>query len=505
MSRLVVVSNRVTLPHEHRAGGLAVAMRAALREGGGLWFGWSGKRVREASGQLHAQQDGNTRYVTMDLSYEDFDAYYNGFANRTLWPLLHFRLDLVDYRRDTWDGYRRVNALFAQALAKQLRPDDVVWVHDYHMIPLGQQLRALGIGNRIGFFLHVPMPSSDLLAALPNHEALFAALSSYDLVGFQTARDLDRFQSYVRLYGGGRTLPDGRMQTSDGRRFRAGAFPISIDTQLIAKQAAAAVTRASVQRLRTSLAGRALAIGVDRLDYSKGLPDRFRAFERYLERYPEQHGQVTFLQLAPVSRSEVPEYQALRRELEGLAGHINGRHAAPEWTPVRYVNRDFSHGVLTGFYRMANMALVTPLRDGMNLVAKEYVASQDAEDPGVLVLSRFAGAAAELREALLVNPYDVDGVADAIAQAHAMPLAERRERWRAMLQTLRVHDITAWRHNYLAALAGEGTAAKPTPAAAGTPEAVPDLEDPDAPVTRRPRSLAAATPRTPALQPRSTG
>jgi trehalose 6-phosphate synthase len=242
------------------------------------------------------------------------------------------------------------------------------------------------------------------------------------------------------------------MRTADGREFRSGAFPISIDADVIARQAAAAVTRASVQRLCESLGSRMLAIGVDRLDYSKGLPDRFRAFERFLDRFPELHGQLTYLQLAPVSRSEVPEYQALRRELEGLAGHINGRHAAPDWTPVRYVNRDFSHGVLTGFYRSADMALVTPLRDGMNLVAKEYVASQDPAAPGVLVLSRFAGAAAEMEEALVVNPYDVDGVADAIAQALAMPLAERKERWHALNRRLRRHDITAWRKKFIAAL-----------------------------------------------------
>ncbi|MCC8363190.1 alpha,alpha-trehalose-phosphate synthase (UDP-forming) [Lysobacter sp. A6] len=452
MSRLVVVSNRVAMPHAHRAGGLAVAMRAALKESGGLWFGWSGKRVHGDSGELHKLDDGNTSYCTMDLSFEDFDHYYNGFANRTLWPLLHFRLDLVDYRRDTHEGYRRVNALFAEKLASQLREDDIVWVHDYHLIPLAQRLRDLGVGNRIGFFLHVPMPSSDLLAALPNHEVLFGSLAAYDLIGFQTERDLDRFQSYVRLYGGGRAFADGRMRAADGREFRAGAFPISIDADLIARQASAAVTRASVQRLRESLGSRVLAIGVDRLDYSKGLPDRFRAFERFLDRFPEIHGQMTYLQLAPVSRSEVPEYQALRRELEGLAGHINGRHAAPDWTPVRYVNRDFSHGVLTGFYRLAQLGLVTPLRDGMNLVAKEFVASQDPQSPGVLVLSRFAGAAAEMKEALLVNPYDLDGVADAIAHAHAMPMEERKERWHALHRRLRRHDITLWRRKFLEAL-----------------------------------------------------
>ena len=453
MSRLVVVSNRVPLPGTSQAGGLAVALHAALEEDGGLWFGWSGKKVREASGELHRQREGNIDYATLDLSREDHAAYYNGFANRTLWPLLHFRLDMVDYTRETYAGYRRVNALFAEKLAPLLKPDDVVWIHDYHLIPLGQQLRQRGIGNKLGFFLHVPMPSSDLLGALPEHGELFDALSSYDLVGFQTVRDLERFQDYVRLYGGGRILTPGRMETAQGRRFRGGAFPISIDTELIARQSAEAVGKPAVQRLRASLTDRAMAIGVDRLDYSKGLPDRFRAFERLLDRHPDRHGEITFLQIAPASRSDVPEYQALRRELEGLAGHINGRHASPDWTPVRYVNRNFAHDILTGFYRAAEIGLVTPLRDGMNLVAKEFVAAQDPENPGVLVLSRFAGAAGELHEALAVNPYDVDGVADTIAIAHAMPLAERRDRWRAMMDTLERHDITSWRRDYLDALA----------------------------------------------------
>jgi trehalose 6-phosphate synthase len=453
MPRLVVVSNRVAIPGEQRAGGLASALHAALSEHGGLWFGWSGKRVREAP-SLHDADDGAIRYGTLDLSFEDHDAYYNGFANRTLWPLLHFRPDLVDYRRETRAGYMRVNAQFAERLAPLLRADDIVWIHDYHLIPLAAMLRERGVGNRIGFFLHVPMPSSDLVAALPDHRELFGALSACDLVGFQTARDVERYQDYVRLFGGGKVLGDGWLQGADGRRFRAAAFPIGIDTAGIAGKARAASSKAGVRRLRDSLAGRALAIGVDRLDYSKGLPDRFRAFERHLVRHPAQRGRLTFLQIAPSSRGEVPEYQALRRELEGLAGHINGRLAEPDWTPVRYVNRNFAHDVLAGFYRMAAVALVTPLRDGMNLVAKEFVAAQDAEDPGALVLSRFAGAAGELPEALLVNPYDLDGVADAIARAATMPLAERRERWRSMMDTLERHDITAWRKSYLEALLG---------------------------------------------------
>ncbi len=446
-----MVSNRVALPGESRAGGLAIALKAAMEESGGLWFGWSG-RIAAESGHMHEIDAGNVRYITVDLSEQDRDDYYNGFANRTLWPLLHFRMDLVDYRREMYAGYLRVNALFAERLAPLLDEDDVVWVHDYHLIPLAQLLRERGARCRLGFFLHVPMPSSDLLAALPDHSRLFEGLSAYDLVGFQTERDLERFQDYVRLFGRGRVVEHGVLETAGGRQLRAGAFPISIDTNQISLLAAKAVGKASVKRLAASMSGRSLAIGVDRLDYSKGLPERFRAFERYLQRHPEQRGRLTFLQIAPVSRDTLPEYRSLRRELEQLAGHINGTRADADWTPVRYVNRNYPHASLTGFLRLARVALVTPLRDGMNLVAKEFVAAQDAEDPGVLVLSSFAGAARELTQALLVNPYDLDGVADAIAIAVAMPLEERRERWQAMMRRLRHHDITAWRQHFLATL-----------------------------------------------------
>ena len=452
MSRLVVVSNRVAVPGENRAGGLAVALQAALQENGGLWFGWSGRAVRGESGTIHEQNEGDIRYVTLDINRRDFDAYYNGFANRTLWPLLHFRLDLVDYDRDTREGYARVNALFAETLAPQLRDSDTLWIHDYHLIPLAALLRERGVGCRMGFFLHVPMPSSDLVAAMPNHTRLFSSLYAYDLIGMQTQRDVERFQDYVRLFGGGRVLSEGWMEAPGGRRFRAAAYPISIDTDTIATQARAAVTKTAVRDLRSSLDGRALAIGVDRLDYSKGLPERFRGFERYLETRREQRGTLTYLQIAPVSRGEVNEYQQLRQELEQIAGHINGAYAEPEWTPLRYVNRNFAHATLTGFYRSARIGLVTPLRDGMNLVAKEYIASQDPEDPGVLVLSLLAGAAYELKDALLVNPHDLDGVADAIAVASTMPREQRIERWRSMMDHLRSHDIHAWRRNYLADL-----------------------------------------------------
>lgn len=454
MSRLVVVSNRVALPGETRAGGLATGLLAALSERGGLWFGWSGRSVNVDSGALHEAQDGPIRYLTMDLSKSDLDSYYNGFSNRALWPLLHFRLDLVDYDRRKREGYWKVNRLFADTLAPLLRDDDTVWIHDYHLIPLAALLRERGIACRIGFFLHVPVPSADLIQALPDHRSLFSALYSYDLLGFQTRRDVDRFQSYVRLFGGGTLIDSDWIKAPDGRRVRTSAFPIGIDTEHIARQARSAASNKPVRDLRQSLQHRKLAIGVDRLDYSKGLPERFHGFERYLQRHPHQKGDMTFLQIAPVSRGSVNEYRKLRGDLERLAGHINGSHAEADWTPLRYVNQNYAHSTLTGFYRQAAVGLVTPLRDGMNLVAKEYIAAQDPENPGVLVLSLLAGAADELKQALLVNPHDLDGVADAIATAANMPRAERIERWRAMMEHLRTHDIHRWRRDYLLALEG---------------------------------------------------
>jgi trehalose 6-phosphate synthase len=452
MSRLVIVSNRVAVPDESRPGGLAVALQAALEETGGLWFGWSGRIDPDESGRVRTQSARDIDYVTLDLSEQDHAHYYNGFANRTLWPLLHFRVDLVDYSRETYAGYLRVNQLFAETLAPLLREDDIVWIHDYHLIPLGLLLRERGVTCKLGFFLHVPMPSSDLLAALPNHARLFEGLSSYDLVGFQTERDLERFQDYVRLYGRGRVLAHGVLETAHGRRLRAGAFPISIDTARIAKLAEDSVGKASVKRLGDSLSGRQLAIGVDRLDYSKGIPERFRAYGDYLERHRDQRGRLTYLQIAPVSRGDVAEYQALRHELERLTGHINGTYAEPDWTPMRYVNRNYPHASLTGFFRLARIGLVTPLRDGMNLVAKEFVAAQDPDNPGVLLLSAFAGAARELDGALIVNPYDTQGVSDAIATAVDMPLAERQSRWSSMMTRLQSHDITTWRRTFLRVL-----------------------------------------------------
>lgn len=453
--RLVVVSNRVALPRQAAPGGLASALQAALRERGGLWFGWSGKLAPETGTEVHHQQDNNVEYATIDLSRADHDDYYTGFANGTLWPMLHYRPDLVNYQRGHLDGYLRVNAIFADRLRKLVNRDDIIWVHDYHLIPLAHMLRQRGVKNRIGFFLHTQLPAAGLLIVLPNHRELLETLASYDLVGVHTARDLRALEDYFLHEAGASMRIGGRMRMPDGRLFRAGRFPISIDTKAIAEAAQDAESHKEYQQLRDSLEGRALIIGVDRLDYSKGLPERFEAFARLLERTPEWHRKVTFMQIAPPSRGAVLEYRQIRHELERSAGHINGMYATPDWVPIRYINKSFPHKSLTGYFRSARVGLVTPLRDGMNLVAKEYVACQSRRDPGVLILSRFAGAAQELTESLLVNPADTEEVADALERALKMSLRERRARWEAMMDVLQKNDITVWRTSFLDALRSE--------------------------------------------------
>ncbi|MGE0120718.1 MAG: alpha,alpha-trehalose-phosphate synthase (UDP-forming) [Dongiaceae bacterium] len=454
MARLVIVSNRLALPRERtEAGGLAIAMREALRRSGGLWFGWSGELADEPATAPKIIEAGKVVYATLDLSYADHRAYYLGYANSVLWPLFHYRLGLFEFRRETFEGYLRVNAAFAAALAPLLQPDDLIWVHDYHLIPLGAELRKLGVQNRIGFFLHIPFPTSDVLTALPGHEKLVEALCAYDLVGLQTAADVHGFADYIVNEAHGELAANGDF-VAFGRRGQVAAFPISIDTEGFARAAERAAGAAETARLRESLVGRALIIGVDRLDYSKGLPHRFEAFEHLMQSRREHRSRVTLMQIAPPSRGQVAQYRALRRELEGLAGHINGKLAEFDWVPIRYLNKTFTRNTLAGFYRLARIGLVTPLRDGMNLVAKEYVAAQDGNDPGVLVLSRFAGAARELDAALIVNPFDVEAIAEAMHCGLIMPIEERRARWSHMMDVLRENTVARWREDYLRALQG---------------------------------------------------
>jgi trehalose 6-phosphate synthase len=454
VSRLVVISNRVSSPSKRavQAGGLAIAMQAALSEHGGLWMGWSGKSsgAREP-GKPVFREEGRVTYALTDLRRADIDEYYAGFANSVLWPLCHYRLDLTDYARKDMAGYFRVNRFFAQQLAPVLRPDDLVWVQDYHLIPMGSELRHIGVKNRIGFFLHIPWPPPDVFFALPVHETIVRGLTAYDLVGFQTQFDADNFASCLEREGIGRALGDGWFEAY-GHRFRVGVFPIGIDTAGFAQLAQNAVRSGSVRKIEESFRNRDLIVGVDRLDYSKGLTHKIEAFDKFIAANPAWQGRATLLQITPKSRSEVLQYATMQRQVAEFAGRVNGQHGTPDWVPIRYVNRSIGQATLAGIYRVARVGLVTPIRDGMNLVAKEYVAAQRSEDPGVLVLSRFAGAARELDGAILVNPYDIEAVANAIARSLSMSMEERRKRWKQMMDHLLKHDISKWCRDFLEAL-----------------------------------------------------
>jgi trehalose 6-phosphate synthase len=451
VGRLVIASNRVGSSLSTNDGGLATALLAALDRRDVVWFGWSGEIVEEAPGPTRLQRDGNLIRALVDLERSDYSGYYLEFANRVLWPVFHYRVNLAEYGREQWATYGRVNEMLAERLASILQPDDLVWVHDYHMIPMGAALRRRGVDNLLGLFLHIPFPGPEVLTTLPVHEPLVRSLFAYNLVGFQTANDVQAFQDYVEREAGGQTDDDGTVRAY-GTSTRAASFPISIDPRAVATRAVRSANTRQATRLRDSLSGRQLIIGVDRLDYTKGLVHRLDAVERLLETRPQHRRGIVMLQIAPPSREDVPEYRRLRDELDARIGRINGRFAEPDQLPLRYVNRRFRQETLFGFYRASRVALVTPLRDGMNLVAKEFIASQDPEDPGVLILSRFAGAARELDTALIINPFDVDQIADALDRALGMPLEERRARWEAMMSWLQEHDIHAWRDAFLDAL-----------------------------------------------------
>jgi trehalose 6-phosphate synthase len=427
MARLVIVSNRVPIPKARgtQAGGLAVALRDLLMPGT-MWFGWSGRLSAEPSLQPSQVEARGVTYSTIDLTSDAYRGFYVGFANGVLWPLLHFRLGLMQFRREDYAGYLSVNRSFAEALGPQLQADDTVWAHDYHLIPFGRLLREQGFTGPLGFFLHVPFVPPSMLEAMPVGRELVADLCAYDVVGFQTEEHARDFRDCAqRLLG---ATVDGDRVRLNGRTMRAFADPIGIDAASFAQEAERAASDKLVQRLAGSLAGRALAIGVDRMDYSKGLPHRFEAYARLLEKHPEHRRRVHFLQICPRSREEVDEYRRLRAELDRLTGRINGRFSEFDWTPLRYSTRAAPRSTLAGLYRIGRIGVVTPLRDGMNLVAKEYVAAQPEDDPGVLILSQFAGAAQELTEALVVNPFDPDGIADAMHLALTMPPEERKER-----------------------------------------------------------------------------
>ncbi len=453
-SRLVVVSNRIADPRKTAAGGLAVALGQALEASGGLWFGWSGRVTENGTpgqGELNRQQAGAVQLVTLDLSRQDHDSYYLNYSSGVLWPVLHYRLDLADFDANGIAGYRRVNQLFAQKLKPLLRPDDLIWVHDYHLIPLAAELRAMGCEQRMGFFLHVPLPPPLLLAALPEHDWLMRSLFAYDLVGLQSQADVTHFGRYATDELQAQAVGEHGWHAF-GKTLSVMPFPIGIDVEEFQALADGKEAREMFEQLRRDYARRRLLVGVERLDYSKGLPQRLKAFRTLLQNYPENQGSATLIQIASPSRESVDAYAALRAELESLSGAINGEHGELDWMPLRYIHRNVARKRLPGLYRAAAVALVTPLRDGMNLVAKEFVAAQDPADPGVLVLSRFAGAAEQMPEALLVNPYDMVRTAETIQRALQMPLAERQQRHAALLRRIRAQDVHWWRERFLRAL-----------------------------------------------------
>ena len=451
MKRLVVVSNWVADPGCPASGGLAVCILDSLRERGGLWFGWNGEIVAsEAEIGVSCRRDGQVTFVTMPLAERDYKEHYLGFCNAALWPVHHYRLDLARFTPESRGAYRRVNARFAEALAPLLDPDDLVWVHDYHLIPVASEFRARGVRNRIGFFLHIPFPPPDMLVAVPEHEWLMKSMLAYDVVGFQTSDRPGEFLP-VPLRNDGRRDAGADVVRVGGRMVTARVFPAGVCVDSFSAMASNPEAERRIQWLHRRGEPRVNIIGVDRLDYTKGLPDRFRSFKRLLELHPENRKAVTLMQIAPPTREEVKAYADIRHELEALSGEINGQFGDFDWTPVRYVHRSVPRETLAALYRGSQIGLVTPLRDGMNLVAKEYVAAQDERNPGVLVLSRFAGAAEDLEEALVVNPYDADEVAQAMQRAILMPKEEKIERHAALLARVRESDARNWMDGFLRA------------------------------------------------------
>jgi trehalose 6-phosphate synthase len=461
MSRLVVISNRVAVPKARgmagAQGGLAGALNAALKAKGGIWFGWSGQETEEFTGSINyvRSSDGVTT-ATIDLEAQDVEEYYNGYANSTLWPLFHYRIDLTRYEREFGKGYERTNERFAESVLPLIEPDDDVWVHDYHLLPLAEMLRSKGVKNRIGFFLHTPWPPTNLFVSLPYHERLVKAMLHYDLLGFQCDAWLESFLHYCWKELGAEVDYQSGTITLEGKHTVARAYPIGIDFENFTSKGDSDKAHQAEQRLLKSVRGRTAMIGVDRLDYSKGLPERLDGIARFFDKYPERVRDLVFIQIAPPSREDIGSYQNIRGELEQKEGQINGALSEVDFVPIRYVNRGYSQEELYGFYRASKIGLVTPLRDGMNLVAKEYVAAQNPDDPGVLILSRFAGAAQQLdrdgKGALLINPHSADDLAHKIHLALDMGLEERKQRYENLITTVREENVHRWTDNFISDL-----------------------------------------------------
>jgi trehalose 6-phosphate synthase len=448
MGRLIAISNRTAADPGARAGGLAVAVWESLKSTGGVWFGWSGDIVEQPTRSLHTLKDDGVEFVLTDLSQDEHDQYYLQYANSVLWPVFHYRIDLASFDSDAFQVYTAVNQRIANMVADRLRAGDSVWVHDYHFLLMGDSLRRVGWDGPIGFFLHIPFPPPEVFRALPEHLWIARAMCAYSVIGFQSEQDRSNFTRYLVEDCKAKDLGDGRYEVF-ATTVKIAAYPIGIDAASFEAAAKTEKAQHAAERIGRFLGGRSLVIGVDRMDYSKGLPERFEAVGRLFDDYPESHGSVSVTQIAPPSRSKVEEYKELRQTLDRLAGRINGDYGDLDWIPLRYLARSYDREELAGLFRIARIGLVTPLRDGMNLVCKEFVMAQDEEDPGVLILSEFAGAAEQMKAALLVNPHDTRKLAEVIHHGLTMPLEERKERWQQLRKVVMEQDVSWWRQNFL--------------------------------------------------------
>ncbi|TQS71291.1 trehalose-6-phosphate synthase [Rhodobacteraceae bacterium] len=445
--RLICVSNRIP-SGPNPSGGLVVALHDTLLETGGIWIGTSGKLAETAGNALHEVEGGPFRRMAFDLTEQEQENYYFGFSNQVLWPLFHGRTDLMEIHAEYLSAYKDVNRRLAKMLIDVIEPDDRIWVHDYHLLPLALYLRQAGAKNRIGFFLHTPFPTPLALQAMPNAPEVCEWLSNYEVVGMQAERDARACIASMIELGGGEELAGGFVQLNN-RQCRIAAFPVAIDATEFRTLAESEVDKLPRGIVKPE---RRLMIGVDRLDYTKGVPQRFKAFGEFLERHEEWHRHVSMLQISPPTREGVEAYDNIREETELLSGQINGRYADIQWAPIRFINRPVPRETLAGLYRASDVALVTPLMDGMNLVAKEFIAAQDPADPGVLILSQFAGAAEQMPDAVIVNPHDTEQMATAIMTSLAMPLVDRKRRHAALMETIVKKDVSWWSKGFRTAL-----------------------------------------------------
>ena len=465
MNRLILVSNRLPFALERAgtdewivtlsAGGLVSALAPALRGRGGTWIGWPGVAGDIPNAPFaEATRDAGYEVVPVALSEAERDEFYYGYSNEVIWPLFHDLQNFCHFEPTFWETYKAVNERYAEAIARHCQPGDFIWAHDYHLMYVAQALRERGVHAALTFFLHIPFPPFDIFAKLPQQQRLLRALLQFDLLGFQTRRDLRNFLQCVRrVLPDAEVLPSSGLQRirSSGRTIRAGSFPIGIDFESFEKGAASEEVARRAGELRAAFPGCQLMLGVDRLDYSKGIPERLRAFGVALERHRELRGRVVLIQAVVPSRVEIPRYHEFKGRIDRLVGDTNGRFSTDTWLPVHYRFRSLDRDDLLAHYRACEIALVTPLKDGMNLVAKEYCACCVENNDGVLILSQFAGAAEQLKPAVLVNPYDVEQVADAIFKVFRMSDTERRTRMKRMRRIVHHEDVFWWVDSFLKA------------------------------------------------------